>query len=195
MKTRDEIDRRLEKLRSRYLRQHVSASQTRRPCNCVHNHEHVPTAPPRRSHTSSDIAPRKTTTLVVLRETQTSIRLCMYGSEDIQNWPGDVCDTDDTARACPYFRPRVSQDAAVEEFRGLLADDKHVLQTYPDVAALQWVLDSRVHDVPQPWHERVRTWWSKLFARTPKALPAPATPDAEPDGLWDGSEAEPRNEA
>lgn len=183
MKTRDEVERRLRKLRVRYATKHVQRSQERKHTNCVFNKEHLPRplGPPKVA-VEHEVAPRTQVTLVVLNDDR-PVRICMYGVEKLGGWPGDFCDDDDTASRCPYFRPSRTIEQAKTEFLSSLEDDEHVFDNYRDVATLQWVIGERVHSIPLTWWERV--WMAVLafFARFTRRLP-PAASVSIPDDLW-----------
>ena len=147
MKTVDEVRKRLEKLRFRCLRQHVRLISSKKPQNCVHNFEHVPHPQRNEIPTEVEMVPRVVSTLVVIQP-EKPIRLCMYGSDKPESWNGDICDVDDTAQICPYFKSRVSEERAVEEFDLLMVDDDYVFEHHKDIATLQWVLGERIHRTP-----------------------------------------------
>ena len=159
------------------MKHHVGESQARRHRNCQYNMEHSPTTNGRSSEVVElSLAPREVTTTLVLREDQT-VRLCMYGSDDPAHWPGDVCDDDDTAKRCKWFKPKVSSEEAQSEFEGLLADDEWVYENHRDLAALQWALGDRIHRHGLSIWDRFWLWMASFSAKTPK--PAPALPPFE----------------
>jgi hypothetical protein len=167
VKTREDIEKRLRKHRERYARKYVEASQQRIHVNCVHNHEHmpspVPTAPVPKVRAEGKMVPSRRVSLVVLNEDK-PICLCMYGSGDPSGWNGDICDSDEVARACKVFTPSVDLDQAKQDFLELMADDEYVFNNYRDVATLQWVLGERVHEMPLTLLERFGFWVrAKLF--------------------------------
>lgn len=181
MKTRDDVERRLKKLRTRYAHRHVQRSQERRPGNCVYNEEHAPRKLEPSVPVEHQMAPRSQVTLVVLNEDR-PVRLCMYGAES-GKWPGNICDSDGVARSCPMFKPRTSVEEARHGFMEGLADDEHVFNNYRDMATLQWVLGERVHGWPLSWWERLWLFVMGFFARTAK--PLPRGPEHTIEGLWD----------
>jgi hypothetical protein len=134
--------------------------------------------------------PRTVTSLVVIQPDQ-KIRLCMYGSENPSEWPGNVCDTVETARECKLFQPRVSEKDAVKEFNDLMADDAWVYEHHKDIAALQWVLEERVHKIDLSAWDNLLLWFDGLMRRLfkPKMLPA-KTEQAIPEDLWPDADAE-----
>lgn len=189
MKSKEEINRRLRKLRLRYGRQYLTKTQFRKPENCVHNHEHFPRKTGPTVEIETELAPRVSVSLVMIRPDE-SIRLCMYGSEDPATWNGDLCHNDDTASRCKMFRPRVSMDEAKQEFINLLADDTFVYDNYRDIAALQWVIGDRVHSQPWSFIERALLVWDKLLVRLRiKIAPALALPEL-PERIWDDADTE-----
>jgi hypothetical protein len=199
MKTEADVQKRLLKLRKRYRQQYVQERVGRHHQNCVHNYEHKPTGKFKYSR-SHDVAmsPRKQTTLLVIQE-ERPVRICMYGSNG-KDWNGDVCDRDEQASDCPWFKPARTEDEVGAEFDDAMSDVEFVFDNYRDVAALQWVLDIRdstdmseepEHPVPTSWLGRLWDW-----VRGPKPAPQlpPAPPEEEPvtepnpeipKGLWD----------
>jgi hypothetical protein len=188
MKTADEVYGRLEKLRVRYLRQHCAAVRARLPHNCVHNYVHTPTPQKAPLPTEVELAPRVVSTLVVV-EPQVPVRLCIYGSDKPETWNGDVCDADGTARECRHFEARVTEEQAMAEFEGLMADDSYVLDKYKDIAALQWVLEERIFKTSLPLWGRLMLWIDGVLRRHRK--PGKLLPPADlPGDLWNGVDAQ-----
>lgn len=206
MKTQSEIEKRLQKLRSRYRRKYVQDRTGRRHQNCVHNYEHKPAGKFKYSKSHDvDLAPRKQTTLLVIQEDQ-PVRICMYGSHG-KDWNGDICDADEKAAGCPWFKAKLSEDEVGAEFDELTSDVEWVFDNYRDMATLQWVLDVRSPDEvpdepPQTLLGRVLGWFRQdLRLRTkPPQLPPPeleepvTEPNPEiPKGLWDADSQDPRS--
>lgn len=193
MKTRQEVQRRLRKLQVRYARKYVARSQERSPCNCVYNEEVLPgrldSRPP--VPVEEEMAPRAQVTLMVVSDPK-PVRLCMYGADKAGGWGGDVCDDDDTARRCPYFRPSRDVAAARSEFMESLADDEHVFNHYRDMATLQWVLGERAHTYPlTAWHRFLMVLHA-IVARMLGRLRIAPRPDPKiPDNLWDDNDTSP----
>lgn len=152
--------------------------------NCVFNQEHSPNILEYKPQleTEMEFAPRIQKTLVVFGENKT-IHLCMYGADNAATWLGDTCDTDDKAKHCPMFKPRVTLEQARLEFMEKLSDDEYVFNNYRDVATLQWVLGERVHEIPLTWVDRLVFWFKVKFWKP--SPPLPQLPAADlPDNLW-----------
>ncbi len=184
MKSQDEILRRLNKLRSRYLRKHCLLARGKKPDNCVFNHEHTPQ--PRKAEIPAEFerAPRTVTSLVVIQPDQ-KIRLCMYGADNPAEWPGDICDSDEMAQGCRFFQSKSTEAETIGEFNALMADDKYVYDNYKDIAALQWVIDHRIHlDRLSVWSKLLR-WIDSVKHRLhkPKLLSGKVEQDI-PGDLW-----------
>lgn len=197
VKSETEIRRRLNKLRTRYLNKHVQETQRRFHKNCVYNQAHQPKALPYPSSPEFEFerAPRKNRTLVVLQESPKAIRLCMYGSESSETWSGDICDSDSVSASCPMFRPHVSSHEAALEFEHALSDDETVLKSFPDIAALQWVLDDRTFSRPALHRAAtaVLSFFLSVFAyfRRLAARGRPPLDPSLPPGFWDDSPPSP----
>jgi hypothetical protein len=105
----------------------------------------------------TEFAASHNATLIVIQPDK-PIRLCMYGSEDLTKWSGDICDGDDTSKSCKWFKPRITAEEAKKEFLDKLSDDKYVYDSYLDIATLQWVLEDRVHKHRLSLWERFLIW-------------------------------------
>ncbi len=167
----------------RYAHKHVDSSQKRCFHNCTYNYEHRGTArlSNDRSPPDLEISPRRQVTLMVVRE-EKSVHLCMYGSKNPEDWPGDICETDEKARGCSWFEPRVNIKQAREEFMDKLQDDEYVFNAYRDVATLQWVLGERVHTMGLSFLDRFFFWFKGLFHK-PDPL-VPQLPAHLPEDIW-----------
>jgi len=173
VKNQDDIQRRLQKLRRRYAQKYINSSQDRKPCNCEHNYVDSGERSSRamklslgpKVETEEEWSPRVQRTLMVIQDPK-PIRLCTYGSDNPEKWNGIICDTDDVARACPYFNPSVDRKAAQDEFMDKLADDEFVFDNYRDMATLQWVLGERIHDRGLSWWDKLVFWISDKFSRS-----------------------------
>lgn len=204
MKSESDVRKRLRKLRSALLKRSLSDTQSRRFGNCVFNHRHVPTGVRKKDEDGPDPEtsyPRPlrpvhrdapdTRFLVVLQDD--AVHLCMFGSEKPDLWPGDTCESDDIARRCKMFRPTISAEEVTSSVTALLADDSYVFEHHKDIAALQWVLDERVHAYPLSFWERVSLRFRlALFKPEPviNSLP-PAREEDERFGGEDDSDKDP----
>ena len=145
MKTHEEIEKRLSSLYHKYENLYVKENLRASPDNCVHNLTHNPVALiPRPADLELNRAPRKQTTLVVLDGPARPIRICTYGSEDVENWNGDICDTVEHASQCPVFRAVESELELRKQFQALMQDDDYVFENYKDITALQWMTGHRI---------------------------------------------------
>jgi hypothetical protein len=144
MKTQEDIQKRLDKLYSRYLQRYVAISQLRKQCSCkwyteANSLNRVDDIPPM----EYDIAPCKSSTLLIV-QTDLPVGVCTFGSDKPLEWNGDLCDDEYIMKSCKNFSPRISINEATEEFNNLMCDDEYVIENYKDIAALQWVLCTRV---------------------------------------------------
>jgi hypothetical protein len=150
MRAAEEVERRLKKLTSRYKERYLAQSQGRFHKSCIHNRTHMPTSTVKSESSKmweSSMSPRRQVTLIVMQP-EAPIGICMYGSEKSETWNGNTCDDDSVSEECPYFAPSQSKEDASAEFDSMLKDDALVLAEYPDVAALQWVLQARSWEIP-----------------------------------------------
>lgn len=165
MKTQDEILKRLRKLRVRYLRLYAKESQSRCPSNCKWNHTvSVPVAKSSISGSTSvvsgpgferPVASSHSTSIVVLSESDPFVHVCIYGSENPSLWNGELCYTTEKASSCSWFKPVIQLADIENEFCSLLSDDNYVVNNYPDIAALQWVISDRIYRHKLRFFERV----------------------------------------
>lgn len=183
MKSKSEIEKRLRNLRIKYAKRYIAESQVRSHQNCIYNKIHVSTNHKQVSE-SADLAlyPKRQTTLVIIQP-DAPIRLCMYGSDNPSKWSGDICDSDDISKSCPMFKPGTSASQAREDFLAMLSDDEWVFDNYRDMAALQWVLNDRLHKMKLSILERIIFWFHSVILR--RKRPSRRLPtDSLPEDLW-----------
>lgn len=85
-----------------------------------------------------------------------TVRLCLYGADNPEEWPGTICTTQDKASDCPFFEPIKSKDELKDEFESDLEDPTTVAHRYQDIAALQWVTGTPVLEwTPSLWQRFV----------------------------------------
>jgi hypothetical protein len=63
----------------------------------------------------------------------------MLGSEDPEQWQGNICDDPIDAQRCPYFTPAKDAKTIVAEFMELVKEPSWVETNMPVVSALLWV--------------------------------------------------------
>ena len=185
MKSHNQILKRLKKLRLVYAKQYIEESQKRIHHNCEHNCEQEPLNVGSSDIVEFEITPRQVTSLVIIQD-PAPIRICMYGSEDIETWPGSICDNDDISSNCKWFKPRISASEAKEEFLLLLGDDEYVLNNYKDFAALQWAINDRIYKHELSWVDKLFFWLNSFIKPVvPKQLSSPGeTLEDLPKDLW-----------
>lgn len=128
MKDTSEIKEKIRQLKFEHLQRRIEKERTPAPENCVHNYKH---------------------------ETEDgSVRLCMLGTDNPNEWGGRVCDSKQTAQECPFFEPRKSKEEVIEEFNEDIMDPEIVNNEYRDISALRWALEG-------DYNEDAR-WWEKL---------------------------------
>ena len=92
-----------------------------------------------------------------------TIGLCMYGAENIETWPGTICEDTIDAQRCQTFTPHETVQGIWLEFYTQMSDDVWVSQHLPEAYALQWVLSETVNEIFIPWWKRL--WWRLLRIR------------------------------
>ena len=126
MKSKKEIEKKLRKLSYReYLKMYEEKASCK-PENCVHNYRH--------------------------EEDGEEVGLCMLGADNVEEWPGNICDDVSTAKQCPFFRSKQSKEQVKEEFfekleKGDIEDEN------PSISALKWVLEEEYRENLSVWEE------------------------------------------
>jgi hypothetical protein len=115
------------------------------------------------------------------------VHLCMYGSENPKDWPGDTCESNDIAKYCKKFSPRIPASHVVQEFQQMLRDDKFVSEHLKDIAILQWILEERVHAYPLGFLERVSLYIKSKFIKSDPAINS-LPPARDADDRFGGSD-------
>ena len=116
-----------------------------------------------------------------------SIGLCMLGAENIEAWPGNICEEPLDAQRCPYFVHRQTREAVYESFIGELSDPAWVESSLPAVHALLWVLGGTMRvkgashlERALEWLRRALPWARRQEAQADVSVYLP-TLDACPD--------------
>lgn len=135
MKTVGQIIRKVKQLRYRYLQSLLRLNLKPSPSNCVYNAV-VPQVRAAASANGGGV------------QTQ-EVRICLYGADSPSSWSASFCDErlDGGARArscqvfCPHNTKAELKDAFNESFNSI--EFPQLAATYPDIAALLWVLDTQ----------------------------------------------------
>lgn len=160
MKSHSAIQDRIRYLLLDEFDRRVAQAHKRLPNRCQHNHRQE--LDPRKQvedepNPSYNRVDRRR--LPVVNE----IGLCMLGSENPEEWPGNICEDPIDAERCPYFDPSQTKDGLLAEFTTQLGDLDWIQENLPDVYALLWVLDD---DSPRnynlPWWKRVAFWFLRI---------------------------------
>lgn len=139
MKREGKVEEKLRDLRYEHLKSKMEENLTPVPENCKHNYQ----------YTAEDDDGEEVT-----------VGLCMLGSDNPQEWPGNVCDAPQTAEKCPFFEPKKSEEELKEEFR-----DEIDRGEYPDLTALQWVLDRELTEMDWTVRRRMKASLHLLLLR------------------------------
>jgi len=142
MKSEGKIKQKLKQVRFRHLKKRIEISLKQVPHNCVHNERHI----------------------VLNSDNPDPVGLCMYNSEATEQWGGVICDDEiegciKQAQECPFFVASKSKEETTEEFRILVEGEVGSLANeYPDVAALQWILQEE-YPFELSWWQKVRLFF------------------------------------
>jgi len=125
-RTRGQVSQQLKQAIFRHLQKELREAYRRTPERCRFNQEHD-------------------------RKGSDSVRLCMYPDRDKNKPRRMICDRSGwgglrQARECPQWEPKLDKEMIKARFRERLADPATRARTYPDIAALMWVLDGGVLD-------------------------------------------------
>lgn len=134
MRSEKEIHRQVESLVNHHFEDQVQEKTRRLPNNCVHHLNHNIDVR-ERVNGERNPAYNRLDGKIGLEV----VGLCMYGSEDKESWPGNICEDELDAIRCPLFTPLQSVGEIKEEFENQLKDPHWVKEKLPEVAALLWV--------------------------------------------------------
>lgn len=123
MRSETVIRDKLKDLRFKTRLRFLKENLSVRPCNCVHNH------------------------------VDRDIQLCMLGADDPENWPGNICDTDEIATSCPFFKCKNDPDSLKAKFRTTIEPD------HSEIQLLMWALELESYEDDYTWWQRLKTWW------------------------------------
>lgn len=167
MRSAAEIEDRIRFLLCAELDRRVEESTRRKPRLCTHNHRQPLDTRPTVDGDTNDTFNR-TTDRRGLPVVQT-IGLCMLGANDLENWPGTICEDDIDARRCPYFDPIRKKTDLWQELAVQITDPAWLCANMPEVSALYWVLDAETARVRLPWWKRL--WFRVLRINVEPVLP------------------------
>lgn len=153
MKTEEEVRSRLQGVLLREFDRRVAEAQERLPGGCVHNRQQPldarKTVDGERNYNYNRITRGKG--LPVYQ----TIGLCMLGSENPEEWPGDrICEEPLDAKRCPYFTPKFLKPEILASFKEEMEDPFWVEHNLPEAAALLWLLEEDAK-AQLPWWKRV----------------------------------------
>lgn len=165
MRSEQEIKGRIRALLWAELEDRLSLARRRLPERCVHNHQQRLDT---RKQVDGEVNPNYNRIALPVIQSQQAIGLCMLGAENIEEWPGDICDEPVDAQRCPWFTPKVAPETIQSEFEAQLKDFSWVEENLPVVSELLWVVDqSKAPSLP---------WWRRLLARFRKIRIDPVQP-------------------
>ena len=161
MKTEDEIQDRIRQLLAEEFARRLEEASERLPHRCVHNHRQPLD---NRRHIDGEPNPGYNRIAHHGLPVVQTIGLCMYGSNNPEEWNGTICEEPIDAQRCPLFEPTLSKDDLNKEYEEHLKDSVWVREHLPEVNGLLWAISSE--SLPEP-----------------KSIPEP-TPEPEPD-VWE----------
>jgi hypothetical protein len=173
MKTAREIKNRIRQLLVEELDRRLQEAQARLPVNCVFNHRQPLDV---RKQVEGEPNPNYNR---ISTTTDQTLGLCMYGSENREEWPGTICEDVLDAQRCPLFKAKVDKDQIWSQLQTDLAREGWAKRNLPEVAALMWALGSTV--LPAiPWWKRLWFWLIRFEPEPLRPiLPALPLPDSD----------------
>ena len=121
MKKQGAVRHKLKQVRHRLLQKAIRNGMSKKPCNCAHSGQ------------------------VKGNANDPLFYVCLLDSAKPKEWDGVICDPS-VPNNCPFFKPHQTE----EEIKNLFLDDfdntisegdiGKIASSYPDVAALLWVL-------------------------------------------------------
>jgi hypothetical protein len=149
MKSEGKIKQKLKDAKFKYLKRELRSKLRKCPENCQYNVRHNVTS---YHYVEGSDKPEKRTV---------EVGLCMYGSENPEEWSGKICDEDKTAQDCGLFLGKFDKEEVKAQFNSKLEDDALVAEEYKDLAALQWVVGDSIVKWEMPWHQKI--WYALLY--------------------------------
>lgn len=157
MRSRTDIEERIRFLFCAELTRRVEEAETRLPHLCRHNHRQ-PLDTRKTVEDMPNDSYNRTADQHGLPVVQT-IGLCMLGSENPEQWPGNICEDPIDAQRCPYFDPSASKESIYQLFKDNVSDVEWVRAHMPELYGLLWALDGRSPSLPlwkQIWFKMLR---------------------------------------
>lgn len=127
MKSAGEIRKKIDALKQKRLKKMQRPS----PEKCVHNYEH--------------------------KTADGSVRLCILGSEDPEEWLGNLCETKECARSCPFYKSRHTPQELEAQLEEQLQEEEVLYTEHRDIAMLLWVLGEERAE-RRTWVSRLKFW-------------------------------------
>jgi hypothetical protein len=111
-----------------------------------------------------------------------TLGLCMYGAENPEQWPGNICEEPIDAQRCPLFVAKTTREALRKQFEEQIRDSEWVRVNMPEVHSLLWVL---ANEQKEPVQAQATLSASSGVAATgivqePAPEPAPTLPLNQP---------------
>lgn len=110
-----------------------------------------------------------------------TIGLCMLGSENPSEWPGNICEDPVDAQRCPYFNPRMDKEKLWASFAEQIRNPDWLQEHMPEVYGLLWTLNASA--LPElPLWKRVWYWVLRIQVEPlrPQEDPVNLLPPWEP---------------
>ena len=176
MRDQGAIRARIKTLLVEELQDRVREAQRRLPHLCVHNHAQIMDSTRELDGESNPGYNRLDRRHLPVAS---SVGLCMLGAEDIDQWPGNICDEPLDAQRCPYFEAKLGKAELLSVFRTQVQSVDWLTENMPEVASLVWVLG----DTPANHH---LPWWARWWFWSLRLRKEPLQPHLLVEGVLDG---------
>jgi hypothetical protein len=159
MKTKSEIQARVNELVCAELDRRVAMASERLPTRCVNNYRH-PLDTRKQLEGESNPEYNRITNKLGLPVIQT-IGFCMLGCNDPENWEGTICEEPIDARKCADFKPMKTKADILPELSQDLKSSAWVNENHPELFSLLWVLGV-VPEFKLPWWKLIWFWVRRI---------------------------------
>jgi len=176
VRSTEEIEARIRFLLMGELDRRVAEAMKRLPQRCKHNHRQ-----PLDSRKQVEGDPNPSFNRITDRSlpVQQTLGLCMYGAENTETWPGNICEDPVDAHRCgDWFEAHQSKEELLDEFYGQVADMDWLKEELPEVYGLAWALGAYTA-VKLPWWKELWFWVLTIKVEPVVFLPPPLLPGGE----------------
>lgn len=176
IRSQEEIEDRIRFLLTEELDRRVAEAMKRLPERCKHNHRQPLDS---RKKVEGDQNPGFNRITSQSLPVQQTIGLCMYGAENVESWPGNICEDPVDAHRCgDWFEAEQSKEALLIEFHDQVRDPEWIKTELSEVSGLVWALGKHTA-IKLPWWKELWFWVLQIKVEPVAFVPPPLLPGAE----------------